>query len=113
MLSKDEIVKKMAELAGLTRCGNWYEEIEELVRDAAMIEKSESKEIEVPCIHKQTYSMRWPDNGESQICVKCLRTIHHDLFSDSGWQDHGYTSLADWYREAERLQRSIESARSA
>ena len=59
------------------------------------------------CEHRRVRRMTWPDNGDSELCTDCLLTRHHWEQGDSGWQDHGYKSPADWYREAAEFEDSM------
>ena len=59
------------------------------------------------CEHRRARRMTWPDNGDSELCTDCLLTRHHWEQGDSGWQDHGYKSPADWYREAAEFEDSM------
>jgi len=62
-----------------------------------------------PCKHdKFTRTMEWPDGGTSELCESCLKTRHIDEISETEWQNHKYASVADWYKEAEGLQRGME-----
>lgn len=59
------------------------------------------------CQHKRIRQMDWPDNGSVEVCTDCLLTRHHWEQGETEWQDHGYKTVADWYKEAEELERSM------
>lgn len=62
--------------------------------------------IEPPsCKHKpmRRRRMDWPDGGGSELCEECLMARHIDMV-DTEWQDHGYKTISDWYREAAQFQ---------
>lgn len=62
------------------------------------------------CEHKRKVrQMEWPDGGTSELCEDCLLTRHVDVITTE-WQDHGYKSPADWYNEAEKLQRGMDKS---
>ena len=56
--------------------------------------------------------MTWPDGGTSELCEKCLMTRWFDvgIFGAtciSIWQDHEYSTPADWYKQAMEFQLKI------
>jgi hypothetical protein len=56
------------------------------------------------CKHSFSREMEWPDGGTSTLCEHCLMTKWEDGEFESGWQDHGYKSISDWYKEAMEFQ---------
>jgi hypothetical protein len=60
------------------------------------------------CEHRRTRQMVWPDNGSAEVCTDCLLTRHHWEQGKTEWQNHDYTTIADWYQEAADLQRSMD-----
>ena len=80
-----------------------YEAVPYHTAEGKIIERDRKK-----CKHKRYRQMEWPDGGASICCITCLMTKHYTEQEQSDWQDHDYRSIADWYKEAEELQRGME-----
>lgn len=63
----------------------------------------------IECKHSFKRTMTWPDGAESEVCIKCLKTKLKWEDGETGWQDHNYNSLIDWYKEAVMVEKRIQS----